>query len=220
MKNYTLQLISFKQRIVNSKKRREITSITFYDKITFDLAKFLASKAECGLLFFDKKDKVCLKDSSVRAIGYQYHNGKGVIAVINKKPSYKSNFNDKFFYPQIDCITLKNKDFPWNKLDNILDEHADDFIDFSIEAYHIWGPNSLIPKGYENITSGLVKEGDYYFENDHWISVAVSFSPINIGDEIKQTGLSYIGKHNGRKEDDHINYCNQFIIRKKLKNIN
>lgn len=216
MKKYTLHLISFKQRMLKDKKRREITEVNFYDGITFDLAKFLAIKESCGLIFFDKKNKPCFNDSAVRAIGYTYHSGNGIVAIIKQKHRIRKLKSDISIYPYINKVTLSRNMIDWCRFDSLLDEHEGKFSDYSIEAFNVWGPNELIPKGYEHVTEGEVIEGDFYFKG-HWINTNVSFTPIKIGAKIKQICCKFSGKHIGRGADEVLRYYNQFIIRKKSK---
>jgi len=166
------------------------------------------------LIFFNKRNKPCFKASSVRAIGYTYHYGEGIIAVINPKYRAKKLKSDISIYPELNKISLNKKIIDWRNFDSLLNDHENYFVDYSIEAFKVWGPSSLIPKGYEQITEGTVADGDYYFEKGHWINTNISFTPINIGATIKETGIVWSGKHTGREENESLKYYNQFVIRK------
>ncbi len=215
---YTLNLISVKETIrKNGKIKRNVQSITVCDSITFDLAKYLAVKAGCKLLFLDKKGEICFQKIAHTAIGYYsvIYTNNAVIALID--PVVINKHGKNIMYPEIKNITLNDSFLDWEKFDNFINNHETKFSDYGIEAYHIWGPSSLIPKGYEHVLSGNIMEGDYYFEKDHWIAVNVSFSGLKTGDAIIKTSCRFRG-YSGREENESISYYKRFIIRKKGSN--
>lgn len=215
MKKYSLYLVSFKEIRRNGKILKEANTITLYDNISFDLAKYMAIKEECKLRFLDPKKNVCFKDQAHSAIGYAYYSK--TIASINPKIKFKGYNSDISIYPELEPLTLNRKVY-FENIEQLLQNYDDNFFDYSIEAYHIWGPSELIPKGFYHVTQGFIEEGDYYFVDGHWQSVSLSFSAIHPGSAIKETGLLYSGKHNGRVDNDHISYYNQFVIRPKTRN--
>lgn len=215
---YTLNLISVKETIrKNGKPKKDVQSITLYDSITFDLAKYLAVKAGCKLLFLDKKGEICFQKTAHTAIGYysKIYTNNIVIALIDPVVINKSGDT---MYPEIKNITLNDSVLDWKKFDAFISKHKTKFEDYGIEAYNLWGPSSLIPKGYEHVLSGNIMEGDYYFEKDHWIKASVSFSGLKIGDPIVEYSCVFKGKRPGREENEHIRYYHRYIIRKKGSN--
>jgi hypothetical protein len=212
MKKYTLHLIKFKIRTVRDKKKNEITEVSYFDRITFDLAKYLAVKDGCALRFLNKKEKLCCKDEAVKAIGYNAY--ENILAIIHPEYRHIKIPSDISIYPEIKKVTLNKRMISWDMFNELFYNWEDNFFDYSIESDRIWGPSSLIPKNYKQITQGVVIEGDYVFCDNSWLNTNVSFSPIKIGSDIKETGILFSGKHKGRFDDESLNYYNQFVIRK------
>lgn len=204
--------MSFRELRRNGKIRKEATSATLYDDISFDLAKYLAIDNGCNLRFLDKNRQVCLKDQAYSAIGYDYYSH--TIASINPKIKFKRYNDDISIHPDLKSLKLDKKVY-FNNIEPLLQYHENNFFDYSIEANKIWGPSALIPKGFYHVTRGFVEKGDYYFEKGKWLSVSVSYSSIFHGSIIQETGCLYSGKHAGRIVNDHISYFNYFVIRRK-----
>lgn len=214
MKKYSLHLITFKERKVREKIKREIIKVRVYNDISFDLAKYLAVKKGCGLRFIDRKGKLCLKDKAYSATGFCYYDK--TIALINTEAKPYHPDSTISIFPDIPSVFLSKDMIRWEGIVPLIEKWKENFFDYSIEAFHIWGPMALIPKGYVHVTSGEVHEGDYYFDKEMWLDVGVSFSSIKAGQKIGTNGILYSGIHSGHAPNETIDFYNEFVIRPKL----
>lgn len=204
-------MVKFKTKTIKEKQKKEIIAVDYCQNISFDMAKYLSVKEGCGLRFYDKKGNLCFKDKAVSALGYAHY--EKMLAIIT--PVKKIRLTS-LAYPVINKISLNKKIVDLSKYDDLIKDYEKNFFDYSLEAYHIWGPMSLIPKGYKHITEGEVKKGDYVFNDHHWLNVEISFSPAKVGKVIKIDGVHFVWKHGGRVEDEHLEFYDDFIIRKSI----
>lgn len=94
-------------------------------------------------------------------------------------------------------------------------------IDVPIQCAHEWGPANLIPKGYERVTEGEVKDGDMvwhsnsYNKNGYWVRVGSYYGVYEkAGTKIEKQGVRSEHKDGSFKDFD---WYEPFVIRLKQK---
>lgn len=224
MEKYNCYIIYIKERKVKDKVKYEFVNYEVYNDISKELACYYAIKHECRICGF-KGNERCNPLSGDYIVGYQKWCND--ITICKIEPLLSENVNpisEITIYPHHNHISfaVSNKRLFKEEIEKLIKLYnLKEFEDYSIEAFKIWAPNNLIPKGYEHVTSGEIKEGDYYFDThsyakspDTWLSVDVSFSSCKPGKEIEIQGIKYSGGRNGDGIDEITHYYNPFLIRK------
>lgn len=224
MEKYNCYIIYIKERKVKDKVKYEFMNYEAYNNISKELACYYAVKHECRICGF-KGNERCAPLLGDYIVGYQKWHNEITICKIESPHNEDVNINSKItIYPHHNHISFtisRNKLFQEQVEKIIKLNDLKEFEDYSIESFNIWAPMNLIPKGYEHVTSGAIKEGDYYFDShsyikspDTWLSVDVSFSSHKPGKEIEIRGIKYCGGKNGDGIDEIIHYYEPFVIRK------
>lgn len=228
MAKWNCYVLYIKKRKCRDKIKYELIDYEVYPNISKELAFYLAVKKDCGLSGFTGK-KPCHPMKGKQIIGFHQWCNDVIVCQISKIQTSDINKiigSDISIYPQINNISFRaNKSDFSESISNLVSHYENGvFADFSIDAFNIWAPNNLIPKGYDHITSGEVQEGDYYFDSkthsnslDTWLSVDVSFSGYKPSRKIELRGVKYVGdNHRYRDNGEVVNYYQPFIIRKRI----
>lgn len=225
MEKYNCYIIYIKERKVKDKVKYEFMNYEVYNDISKELACYYAIKHKCRICGF-KGNERCEPLLADYVIGY--HKWCNDITICKIEPlhdeEYINSISEVTIYPHHNHIsfTISKKRIFQEQVEKIIKfNELKEFEDYSIEAFKIWAPNNLIPKGYKHITSGEIEEGDYYFDShsftdspDTWLSVNVSFSFYKLGKKIEIQGIKYNGGRNGNGIDEITHYYEPFVIRK------
>ncbi|MBK5722916.1 hypothetical protein JGH11_18765 [Dysgonomonas sp. Marseille-P4677] len=226
MNKYNCYVLFIKERKYKDKTKYELINYEVYPNINKELACYFAVKKSGNLSGFTN-NKPCHPMKGEQVIGFYKWGNDITICQVVKVPVFDINkLSDTSIFPKIECISYEVNKRDFNdqiaKLVSLWEDGI--FADFSIDAFDVWGPKNLIPKGYVHIKEGEIKNGDYYFESNtypsspiaNWLSVDISYSSHRPNKKIEIRGVKYVGTHRYRNENEVIKYYYPFIIRKKI----
>ena len=219
--NYNCFVIYFSKRKVRGKTKYQFKNWEVYHEVSKELACFYAFKNGRKMLGFNQpyiEKAEVLKAKYV----FSYDAYDNVVCIVQKNRMKQGRGWDVHYplHPLLG-ISLENFSLQIEKIiDCFKDYDKEKRTDYSIEANRVWGPRNLIPSGYEHITSGIVQEGDLYWEsdcfgrrlNDHWFKCEISFSGHKPGSKIKLDEFTVIYS-DGRRMTTNFYY--PFVVRKK-----
>ncbi len=222
---FNCEIFKIKERKIKDKLKYVIVGYRIYPNVSKELALYLAVKFGGGITGLDKDNAPCHPNEADKVVGFsKWYNDIAIVAV---HPVYQNGNQDiegLSLIPRLEYYSLPIAD-KWfcGSVERIIRFSRENILcDFSIEASHLWGPNSLIPKGYEHVNSGNIQEGDYYFRYDsygkvldNWTSVDVSWSSCKPGGKVEYRGiLGYRGDHGYHKDGETTFAYDPFVIRK------
>lgn len=221
-KRFDCFILKLKEYKVKNKTKYELIGVTAYQGLSKELACYYVvneSYRYTGI----KHREPCKFSEADSIVGYNYCGNDITFCFAQKRYITREVEKDPIsIYPKIDYCGFEINKSIKEQIHHYIDlmKKMEKEEDLSVECYHIWAPESLIPKGYEHITNGKVVTGDYYWEHyykpNHWQNVDVSFSRFKPGTEIKTSGICFKnGKTGTESEDEIVNFYHPFIIRKK-----
>lgn len=219
-RNYECIVLKLKRHNVKEKTKYELMGVTTYQGLTKELACFYVYKESYHYMCVKHKEP-CKFSESEAIVGYNYCGNDVVFCIAHKRYVTMDRENHPtIIFPEVNYSSVAIDRFFNDKINHFIElmEKDDKCEDLSIECTFIWGPENLIPKGFEHIKTGKVLDGDYYWDSRDclWQDVGVSFSSFKPGTEIQEKGICYKnGKSGKESEDEIVNFYEPFVIRKK-----